>query len=486
MVRHGMVCELFDLQRGARLRLHAIGGEHAIGSPEDRAAALRSCDARRRRSPSASARSAPAFADCRGSIRRVPVGGGRDGLSAGRRHQRRRTTWSRRAPRRRSCTSRTACRATGAFARHLRFEPAEPATAVTLSTLAACASRCRRATRRRWSRWSKPLAWSARRCASRRSRRRADDFFAYPDVRTRLTFTAERAFSGSLALVAGVVPARLRRQARQPAPSARSGGWLARAFPRRRVPVPPVQEGPHRARRDGTRAVRRAGLLGVLHLLNDDRGADRRRAERVHARRLLDRADAGMASDCMLLLIGALTIGLILSLLALGVFISFRDLRVPRHHRRRLDHARRRGRRRAAGARTCTRCSPRGRGVRCRRARRRADRRAAHALQDQRAALRHPRDDRALLDQPARHGARATCRCSTERTLATLAEDLAPGVLGGRGTDLHVLGWEVAHARRRDARSGARRRRARRAWCSTCSSAPTSARRCRPPATTRR
>ena len=47
----------------------------------------------------------------------------------------------------------------------------------------------------------------------------------------------------------------------------------------------------------------------------------------------------------MTLLIGALTIGLILSLLALGVFISFRDLRVSRHHGRGLDHARRVGRR---------------------------------------------------------------------------------------------------------------------------------------------
>ena len=37
MVRNGMVCELFDLQRAARLRLSAIGGEHAIGSQADRA-----------------------------------------------------------------------------------------------------------------------------------------------------------------------------------------------------------------------------------------------------------------------------------------------------------------------------------------------------------------------------------------------------------------------------------------------------------------
>ena len=105
----------------------------------------------------------------------------------------------------------------------------------------------------------------------------------------------------------------------------------------------------------------------------------------------------------MLLLIGALTIGLILSLLALGVFISFRifefaditadgsitlggavaavlivaGVQPARRHRRRLRGGR---------------------------ARRHDHRRAPHALQDQPPALRHPRDDGALLRQPARHG----------------------------------------------------------------------------------
>ena len=39
VVRQGLVCELFELEAGARMRLRAIGGEHAVGSPADRQAA---------------------------------------------------------------------------------------------------------------------------------------------------------------------------------------------------------------------------------------------------------------------------------------------------------------------------------------------------------------------------------------------------------------------------------------------------------------
>src|SRR4029450_13484824 len=52
----------------------------------------------------------------------------------------------------------------------------------------------------------------------------------------------------------------------------------------------------------------------------------RRRPERAHARRLLGGPDR---SASMTLLVGALTIGLMLSLLAPAVFISFRIFEFP-------------------------------------------------------------------------------------------------------------------------------------------------------------
>ena len=187
----------------------------------------------------------------------------------------------------------------------------------------------------------------------------------------------------------------------------------------------------------------------------------------------------------MTLLIGALTIGLILSLLALGVFISFRIFEFPditadgsitlgaavaavllvhgvhpvaRDRWRRLLPAR------IAGA---------------------ADRRHPHAVQDQRAAVRHPGDDRALLDQPARHGQEQRAAASRRdaghawpstrrRVAARLDRDLTSRAGTSRCATPRCWSLALVASRRR------------RACCSTCSSAPTSARRCRRPATTRR
>ena len=107
----------------------------------------------------------------------------------------------------------------------------------------------------------------------------------------------------------------------------------------------------------------------------------------------------------MSLLIGAFTIGLILSLLALGVYISFRvfefaditadgsitfgaAVAATMLIARRASRARQR-RRFAAGRGRRSHCT----GV-------------LHTrFRHQQAAVRHPGDDRALLDQPARHGA---------------------------------------------------------------------------------
>ena len=136
MVRDGMVCELFDLQRAARLRLSAIGGEHAIGSPADRAVASQVL----RCPPSTTAIGVGAF----GAEPRLPrIGSASSSRSRARpcacppTERKWPTTWSPRARRRRSCTSRAVWSAMGAFARHLRFEPTEPRQHITLSTLAA-------------------------------------------------------------------------------------------------------------------------------------------------------------------------------------------------------------------------------------------------------------------------------------------------------------------------------------------------------------
>ena len=69
----------------------------------------------------------------------------------------------------------------------------------------------------------------------------------------------------------------------------------------------------------------------MLHLLHDDRGgAGAGESEFVRgACWIAPRWPASVSDRVMLLLIGALTIGLILSLLALGVFISFRIFDFP-------------------------------------------------------------------------------------------------------------------------------------------------------------
>ena len=66
-------------------------------------------------------------------------------------------------------------------------------------------------------------------------------------------------------------------------------------------------------------------VQGVLHLLNDDRAL----AGVGQSEFTRGAADADRSARAMTLLIGALTIGLILSLLALGVFISFRIFEFP-------------------------------------------------------------------------------------------------------------------------------------------------------------
>jgi len=96
-------------------------------------------------------------------------------------------------------------------------------------------------------------------------------FFSHPGVRTRLTFTAERAFAGTLALVAGVVSraAGERRVGGQLRPVATDavGHFHAAAFRFR-----PLRKAMIDLDETVTGLFEPDQLLGVLHLLNDDRG----------------------------------------------------------------------------------------------------------------------------------------------------------------------------------------------------------------------
>jgi anti-anti-sigma factor len=102
----------------------------------------------------------------------------------------------------------------------------------------------------------------------------AEDFFAHPHVRTRLAFTAEPAFARSVALAAGVVtrtpagdPERNHAQLR-PIGTDCIGHLHAAAFRFR-----PIRKGPIDFSETVTGLFEADRLLGVLHLLHDDRGA---------------------------------------------------------------------------------------------------------------------------------------------------------------------------------------------------------------------
>ena len=131
----------------------------------------------------------------------------------------------------------------------------------------------------------------------------------------------------------------------------------------------------------------------MLHLLHDDRGAaGAGESEFVRGACWIGPIAARPMDDdedhAMLLLIGALTIGLILSLLALGVFISFRIFDFPDIT---ADGSITLGGAVAAVlivARRAPARSPPAAAFARRRAGGRDDRRAAHAVQDQRPARR--------------------------------------------------------------------------------------------------
>ena len=169
----------------------------------------------------------------------------------------------------------------------------------------------------------------------------------------------------------------------------------------------------------------------------------------------------------MTLLIGALTIGLILSLLALGVFISFRIFDFPDITADGSITLGARGRGGAARAWQCIRCVATLAALAPAAVAGHADRAPPHALQDQPAAVRHPRDDGALLGQPARHGEEQRAAARRSGRWRRWRSTAATRVLG-RGDRRRTS--SAGRSASRDVATlvaGAGRGRARRRRCST-------------------
>ena len=96
------------------------------------------------------------------------------------------------------------------------------------------------------------------------------DFFAFPEIRSRLSFTAERAFPHSVALIGGVVT---RAEAGARHPLLRSvGDGLYGHLHAAAFRFHPVRKGFVELAPTVTDLFDADRLLGVLHLLHDDRG----------------------------------------------------------------------------------------------------------------------------------------------------------------------------------------------------------------------
>lgn len=159
----------------------------------------------------------------------------------------------------------------GGFAQLARFEPIPPRTAVTLTEVAAACLQVAHADAAGIVAIAETSGLVG--AALRQTPTLSDgaDFFAFPEVRARLTFTAERAFSRSLALVVGMVQraggpisaAEVRPLDRT---SGLEGHFHAAVFPFHAFKKGRVELG------DTIHTLFEAGgLQGILHLLNDDR-----------------------------------------------------------------------------------------------------------------------------------------------------------------------------------------------------------------------
>jgi anti-anti-sigma factor len=270
VVRKGVVCELFDLAPGARFRLTSIGGEHPVGSPEDRRTppALLVCP----QSTMALGIGAFGAAEAEGAGRFgefLAVAGAATYLPADGTEVPDYLLASEAQALELKVARGLAC--DGRFARHLRFESTDPNGVVSLATLAALGLEMSGGGAAAGVLMAEASGLVG--AALRRSPATVDtgDFFEFPSVRTRLAFTAERAFQGGLALVAGVV-----QRAGGPLPAAQlrpldDDGALVGHFHAAAFPFRPFKKGRLELADTVRTLFEDQGVQGVLHLLNDDR-----------------------------------------------------------------------------------------------------------------------------------------------------------------------------------------------------------------------
>ncbi len=159
----------------------------------------------------------------------------------------------------------------GGFAHLARFEPMPPRTTVTLADMAAACLQVARADAAGIVAIAETSGLVGASLRQSPSLSDGADFFAFPDVRARLSFTAERAFPRSLALIVGMVQrAGGPISATEVRPVDRTSG-LEGHFHAAVFPFHAFKKG----RLDVGDAVHTLfeteSLLGVLHLLNDDR-----------------------------------------------------------------------------------------------------------------------------------------------------------------------------------------------------------------------
>ncbi len=162
---------------------------------------------------------------------------------------------------------------------------------------------------------------------------RGVDPFAHPDVRDWLSLTPEPEHSRSTALVAGVVTREKNPVALfiRPAGFERVLAGAARSLSRGGRPLPPARRRPDRAGATVAHLFEPGRIDSILHLIGDSRAIVGSGREHVHPRRDLVRSTRCRRENdsIMTLLVGSWTVGLILAILALGVFISFRIFAFP-------------------------------------------------------------------------------------------------------------------------------------------------------------
>jgi anti-anti-sigma factor len=266
LVRNGLVLQVFDLAPGARLVCHTVGDDSPLSAagttgvtlacPETRFAigigafGATDADCRDRYGEFIAAAGAAGYLPGDGTD--VP-----DYLVAS----------DAEAPEVRAVRA-IAC--DGSFAHQFRFDAKPPVSAVSLGELAAAAIEIAGdAVGVVMVAETAGLVGASLRQSAAVSG--TGEFFAFPEVRARLTFTAERAFARTLTLVAGVAQRKggplLSHQVRPLDPGgAFEGHFHAAAFP-----FHPFKKGRIDLKETVRTLFEGGGLLGLLHLLHDDR-----------------------------------------------------------------------------------------------------------------------------------------------------------------------------------------------------------------------